>query len=150
MKTSYWKKDWLSLLVGTVVIAATVMAATAYFDIERRIRADEAFSATLDRLSADQELSVALKEIHDGKGNAAAERMDLLLCGHILLTDSELPSANARTRSYVEIAFQRIARLRPKTGGPAPVHAARECDNDQAAAERILDAVLSLPGKTLR
>ena len=150
MKTSCWKKDWLSLLVGTVVIAGTVVAATAYFGIERRIRAEEAFTATLDRLSADQELSLALKEIHEGKANAAAERMDLLLCDHILLTDSELASASARKRSYVELAFQRIARLRPKTGGPAPAHSARECDNDQAAAERILNAVLSLPRKALR
>ena len=142
MKTRHLKKDWLSLSLGIVVVAGTVVAATAYFDIERRIHAEQAFTATLDRLSADQELSVALKQIHEGKVNEAVERMDLLLCDHILQTDSELPSASARTRSYVEIAFQRIAQLRPKTGGLTPAPSARERDNDQAAAERILSVVL--------
>ena len=142
MKTRCFNTNWLAALLGVSFAGGAVVAATAYVDIERRTHAEEAFGAKLDRLYADQELSAALKQIHEGKADAAAARMDVLLCDHILLTDSELASADARTRLTAQLAFQRIAQRRPKTGEGSSGSAAKGAGIDQAAAEEILTVAL--------
>ena len=111
MKTRYLKIDWLIPVLGIAVVAGSLVAATTYLDLERKAQAEESFTATLDRLYEDQQLSTALKTLHDGAVDAGVQRLDLLLCGHILRTDSELASAGARTRTFVEDAFRRIAQV---------------------------------------
>ncbi len=138
MKTRYLKTDWLIPLVGIAVVAGSLVAGSTYLDLERQIHADEAFTATVDRLYQDQMLSAALKTIHDGEVNVAARRLDLLLCEHILRTDAELGSADARTRAFVGDAFRRIALVRPKTANGAAAGSAQECNDDQIAAEKVL------------
>jgi hypothetical protein len=128
--------------VGIAVVAGSVVAGSTYLDLERKTAAEEAFNATLDRLHHDQQVSAALKTIQDGEVDVAAQRLDLLLCQHILRTDSELGSADARTRAYVENAFRRIALLRPKKGGGSSGGSTLECRDDQVAAETILSQAL--------
>jgi len=144
MKTRYLKLEWLIPVMGTAVVAAGLVAGITYLDLERKIHADEAFNATLDRVSHDQKLSAVLKTLHDGETGGAAQRLDLLLCGDILRTNSELGSAYARTRSVVEDAFRKIARLRPKTADGRGASSTQACNDDQVAAQRILE--LSLAG----
>jgi hypothetical protein len=143
MKTRYLKIDWLLSVLGIAAVAGSLVAGTTYLGLERKIHADEAFMATLDRLYQDQQLSAALKTIHKGEVDVAAQRLDLLLCGHILMTNSELPSADARPRIFVEDAFRRIALLRPKNAPDAAAGPANECSDDQKAAQRILELALA-------
>jgi hypothetical protein len=138
MKTSYLKMRWLVPLLGLAVAAGGVTAARTYLDLRRRTQSEEAFSAALDRLYADQKISSALRKLHDGEVSAAARRLDLLLCENILVTDSELASASERQRAYVQDAFVRIARSRPRNAETA-AGATLELSNDQIKAETILE-----------
>ena len=143
MKTRDLRVNWLIPLLGIAMVAIGVVAGTAYLKIERRADAEEAFTATLDRLYQDNELSMALKTLHEGDAAAAARRLDLLLCEHIVRTDSELPSADARTRAFVENAFQRMALVRPRVAEAKPADPANDHSDDQIVAERILSRALS-------
>src|ERR1035438_2615996 len=139
MKTRYLKIDWLIPVLGIAVVVGSLVAGTAYLNLERKIHANEALTATLDRLYQDHQLSVALKTIHNGAVAAGTQRLDLLLCGHILTTNSELGSADPRTRTIVEDAFRKIARIRPKSAHTTAAASTQECSEEQAAAERILE-----------
>ena len=135
--------DWLIPVLGIATVAGSLVAGSTYLNLERKLHADEAFMATLDRLYQDQKLSAALKTIQEGKVDVAAQRLDVLLCGDILMTNSELASADARTRSYVEDAFRRIARVRPKSAAGTAAGSAQACAYDQTAAQRILELALA-------
>jgi len=137
MKTKYIKTGWLTPLLEIALVAGGVVAAATYLDLERKIHSNEAFAVTLDHIYQDQQLSVALKTLHDGDAGAAARRLDLLLCDNILRLNSELASADARKAAYVKNGFMRIARVRPKNP-ETPAGAARELDTDQIRAEKIL------------
>ncbi len=138
MKTRHLKTKWLIPLLGFAVAAGGFKAATTYLDLQRQTQSEEAFSATLDRLYADQRISAALKTLHDGDVNAAARRLDLLLCENILLSNAELALATGRQRAYVEDAFVKIARSRPKNA-ESPAGAILEVSYDQIKAQRILE-----------
>src|ERR1035437_10752963 len=131
MKTRYLKIDWLIPVLGIAVVAGSLVAGTTYLNLERKIHANEALTATLDRLYQDHQLSVALKTIHNGEVAAATQRLDLLLCGHILATNSELTSADPRTRTIVEDAFRRMARIRPKSAHGMAVGSPEACRDAQ-------------------
>jgi hypothetical protein len=143
MKTRYLKMNWLIPVLGIAVVAGSIVAGTTYLNLERKTQAAEALTATLDRLYQDQMLSAALKTLHAGEAAVAAQRLDLLLCDDILRTNSELASADARTRTFVEDAFRRIALLRPKIAHGAAAGSAQDCTGDQAAAQRILELALA-------
>jgi hypothetical protein len=138
MKTRYLTIRWLIPLLGFAVAAGGFRAATTYLDLQRKTQSEEAFSATLDRLCADQRISSALKTLHDGDVSTAARRLDLLLCENILLANTELASASDQQRSYVQDAFVRIARLRPRNSETS-AGASLELSDDQIKAERILE-----------
>jgi hypothetical protein len=138
MKTRYRMMNWLIPVLGIAVVAAGLVAGKSYTGLERKVQADEAFIPTLDRLQVDRQFSVALKALHDGEVDKAAQYLDLVLCWHILRTDAELGSADAQTRAYVQDVFRRIARVRPKTADGAAAGSTQEC-SAQAAAQRILD-----------
>jgi hypothetical protein len=142
MKTRYWKTDWLVPLAGVAVVAGCLMAATTYFRLERTAQAADALGATIDHLFEDQRLSMVLNRIHGGEVDGAAQHLDQLLCGDILRLNAGLESADAQTRAYVEDAFRRIARLRPKTGEGVAGVSTPAYSADQAAAERILALAL--------
>lgn len=142
MKTRYLKADWLVPLVGVAVVAGGLMAATTYFDLERQVQAHAALTQTLERLYQDQKLNAALKSIHDGDVQGAAQRLDTLLCANILRLNNELDSADARTRSYVKDAFRRIALARPRIAGSEAAVLDQESGNDRRAAETILSRAL--------
>ena len=143
MKTTQLKMNWLIPMLGIAVVAGSLVAGTTYRNLERETQANEALTATLDRLQHDLEISATLKTIHDGKVEGAAARLDLLLCGNILRTDSELGAADPQTRVYVEDAFRRMALLRPKTANGAAAAPTQECTDDRAAAQRILELALA-------
>ena len=143
MKTKYLIMNSFVLVLGIAVVAAGLVAGTRYLNLEQRIHADEALIATLDRLCQDHHISVALKTIHDGEADKAAQYLDLLLCGHILRTEAELASADTRTRMIVEDAFRRIARVRPKAADGAAAGSGQECNEGRAGAQRILDLALA-------
>jgi hypothetical protein len=137
MKTKHVRTDWLIPLLGIALVAGGVVAAATYYDLERKIHADEAFATTLDRLFQNQQLSAALKTLHDGDAGTAAQRLDLLLCDNILMLDSELACADERKAAYVKDTFRRIARVRPKNSEIA-AGAAQELESDRIEAEKIL------------
>ena len=137
MKTGYWKSDWLVPLVGIAVVGGSLMAATTYVNLEKRVSAGETLSATLDHLYQDQALSAALRTLRDGQVESAAQRVDLVVCQNILRLDSQVTSADPRTRAYIEDAFRRIAQLRPKIDPGAGGYS-----EDQVAAEKVLASVV--------
>jgi hypothetical protein len=143
MKTRYLMMNWLIAVLGMAVVAAGLVAGTTYLDLERKVHADEAFIVTLDRLHVDRQLSTALKTLHDGEVDKAAQCLDLLLCEHILRTDLEQASADAQTQAYVQNVFRKIARVRPKTADGAATGSAQERNEAQAAALRILEQALA-------
>jgi hypothetical protein len=59
------------------------------------------------------------------------------------MTNSELASADPRTRTIVEDAFRRIAQVRPKSAHSAAAGSGQECSDDQSAAQRILELALA-------
>ena len=124
-------------LLGIVLVVGGIMAAATYRDLERKSQAAQAFMVTLDRLWHDQQLSAALKTIREGDVDAAAQRLDLLLCDDILAVDSQLASANNTDRGYVQDVLATIARLRPRNSKTI-AGATQEVSNDQTRAERIL------------
>ncbi len=143
MKTRYLKADWLVPIVGLALVAGTLMTARAYLNFEKKTDTEQGLTATLDRLYQDQQLTMALKTLHDGDAAAAAERLDLLLCQQIVRLDAELASADARTRAFVEDALQRIALVRPRAAEIGPGGSARDRSEDEIAAERILSRARS-------
>jgi len=96
MNTKCMKTDWLMPLVGIAVVAAGILAARTYIGTERKTQDVLAFDIMLERLSQELQLSMALMEIHRGKAEEAAQRLDLLLCRNILRTDSELAFTDGR------------------------------------------------------
>jgi hypothetical protein len=132
------KIDWLIPLLGIALVVGGLLAAVSYLDMERKVHSAEALAATLDNLYQDQKLSAVLKTIHEGDVAVAAQQLDLLLCDNILRLNSELASADDRTRTYVEDAFRRMARLRPRIPEAAPSKVVPEPTEDQVAAQRIL------------
>jgi hypothetical protein len=144
MKMNYIKFDRLIPWLGIALVAGGVIAGATYLNFERKTRSSEASLVTLDRLIHDQQLTAALKRIHKGEVAEAAQSLDLLLCGDILLTNAELPTADPDTRSLVQNAFRTIALARPRTEG-TDTGPAREHIVDQVAAERILTLALAAP-----
>jgi hypothetical protein len=143
MKTKQFKMNWLITMLGIAVVAGSLVAGTTYRSLERETQANEALTATLDRLQHDLEISSTLKTIHDGNVDGAAQRLDLLLCGNILRTNAELESADVETRVHVQDAFRRKALLRPKTANGAAAAPTQECTDDRATAQRILELALA-------
>jgi hypothetical protein len=143
MNTRYVKTDWLVPLVGMTVVAAVIVAGKTYFGFEQQAEAADAISARFERMSQNHQLSVVLKAIHDGEVQAAAQRLDLLLCGGILRINDELATADTETRAYVEDAFRRIAVVRPKIEPGGVTGSGRASGTDQMAAERILAKALA-------
>jgi hypothetical protein len=138
MKTRCLKTDWIVPALAIALVAGTLMAARTYLNFERKTDTENALTATLDRLYQDQQLTLALKTLHDGDAAAAARRLDLMLCEHIVRLDAELPSADNRTRTFVEDAFHRMARVRPKATEAKSGDSAEDYSEDVVAAERIL------------
>jgi hypothetical protein len=143
MKTRYLKTDWFIPLMGIAAAVGALVAARAYFNIEQKIHTGEASLATLDHLHQDQAIVAALKQVHEGKADEAAQRLDLLVCQDVLLTNSELESADAGMRTVVEDAFRKIALRRPQNAQGAPGSPAQERNQDQVSAEKILKLVLA-------
>jgi hypothetical protein len=137
MKKKYIRIDRLIPWLGIALAAAGFAAAATYLDLDRKVHSGEAYTATLDRLYQAQTLSAALKTLHDGDPGTAAQRLDLLLCDNILNINSELSSADDRQRAYVQDAFTRIARRRPKESN-ATAGDAQAPGNDRTEAEKIL------------
>jgi hypothetical protein len=125
-------------VVGIALVAGIVLAATTYQELERKARVEDAYAATLDRLYHDVVLSVALQKMRAGQAEAAAGRLDQLLCADIVLSDSELANADAREQEAGREAFRRIALIRPKLAAGSPGESAQDCTEQQIAAERIL------------
>jgi len=144
MKTKCIKIDWLIPFVGVAVVAATVVAATTYLDLERKIQGAAAFNATLERLHQDRQVSLALREIHEGKAKEAAQRLDVVLCQNILRTDAELGLADAWARTFVEDVFREMALFRPSSAQGGAAGAAEARSIEQLAAERILNRALGI------
>ncbi len=143
MKTSYLDKRWLAPLVGIIAVTGIAVAATTCFKAQKNAESDEAFALTFERLSMDQHLSMALRDIHEGKVEAAAAHLDQLLCGHVILSNSELRSADSQTRNLTEQAFEEIARRRPMAGQRSSSGSVWKGGPDQVAAEKILKYALA-------
>jgi hypothetical protein len=142
MKTTYLKMQWLAPVLGVAVVSGGLMATRTYFELEHKVRAHEALTATLERLYQDQKLSTALKSMHEGDVEGAAQNLDALLCENILRLNDELASADARTRAYVEDVFRRIALARPELAGGGAAGSDQGRSDEQAAVERILRRAL--------
>ena len=143
MKTRAVRTNWLLSCAGIAVVAATMVAAKTYLDLEQKAEAAARFGATSERLCQDQTLSLVLKDIHDGNTKSAAERLDLILCGNILRTEEERASADAQTGAFIEAAFRRIATTRPLLAEGGGAGASGESGNDQFAAQHILAKALA-------
>jgi hypothetical protein len=131
---------WLgvALLSGLVIVTAT------YVNSDPKSRDSELSASTVNRLIRDQQLSLALKRLHNGQVAAAAQSLDLLLCGDILLTNGELDSFDPETQMRVRQAFRSIGMTRPNTQ-VADTGSTQEHIVDQIAAQRILTLALATP-----
>ena len=138
MKTQSIKLSRLIPLLGIALVASGLVAAAAYLDLEREIKADEAFTATHARLAQDYQLSAVLKLIQDGETEAAAWRVDLVLCDDLLLLNSQLGATDDRTRAFAKDAFARIALIRPMNPPTAAGTAQKFHGVYQIGADNIL------------
>jgi hypothetical protein len=120
MKTKHIKMGWLTPVLGIALVTGGVMAATTYVGLERKIVSGQVYAAILERLYHDQQLSAVLRTIHDGEADAAARRLDLILCDDILAVNSLVASAGNAERDYAQTMFAQIARQRPEMQKPLP------------------------------
>jgi hypothetical protein len=125
-------------LLGIAVVVGALMAVTYYVSLQRRIQASQTLTMTLDHLQRDHRLSLALKRIHDGNVGEAAQQLDVMLCDDILQLNSDLASADERTRAFATYAFCRIGHTRPSAPAVSSDGAALGLTDDQIAAQRIL------------
>jgi hypothetical protein len=137
MKTRYFKGRWIMPALGIGLVGGSLAWAAAYVNLERRLQSAEALSVTLERLHLQRQLSLALKSLHEGDVDAAAQRVDLVLCDSVLVVKSDLATADDARWACVQDAFARVARLRPRNSDTL-AGATRELYNDQIEAERIL------------
>jgi hypothetical protein len=138
MKTRFVRMDWLVRLLGIAVLAGGMTAATTYLGLERETRSAESLKNTMEHLYQDQNISLALRKIHDGDVAAAAQQLDILLCDDILQLNADLASADDLTRTYVGYGFRRMGRVRPKTPEASSGEAVPPTTMDQAEAQRVL------------
>jgi len=138
MKTESIITGWLVPVLGIALVAASAVAVKYYSDLEQKADAGVADADRFERLCRDQELSLALKAIHEGDAQGASRRLDLLLCGDILRTDSELATADTEARAYMAGAFRRIAVTRPQIAADEISVPGHENSAGQIAAQQIL------------
>lgn len=136
--------DWLIPFGGIAVVVATMVAANAYLSVEGKTDDVMAFNAMLERLHQDWQLTLALSEMHGGKAQEAAQRLDLLVCAHILWTDAELASAGPKARPIVMKVFQEMGRIRPSIAQRGAAGSIEEWSSEQIAAERVLGQALGI------
>ncbi len=142
--------NWLFPSVGIAAVVGGLVMAAAYVELERKNDAAQAFAATLDRISHDHQLSMALAQIQQGEVVAAAQRLDLLLCEDVVRADLELPSADPLTRAVVDDSFRRIALIRPNSKAGGAAGSAQNPTDGQLEAERILTLALGAAAHTAR
>ena len=113
------------------------MGGATYLDYEPQTQSADVLIAKCLRLNQDLQLCAALRAIHEGDMHGAARRLDLKLCEDIVALNSQLASADAADRAFVENVFARISLIRPTSDHPSTGAMAKLC-TDQIAAERIL------------
>jgi hypothetical protein len=88
------------------------------------------------------------RSLREGDLNAAAQRLDGLLCDDILPLNSELPYAEGADRAFIKSAFAVISRVRP-TCAALLAETRQQPNGDHVEAERILAGAAKqvLPGK---
>jgi hypothetical protein len=146
MKTTCVKMRRLATALVVVVIGGGLVAAATYYEVERKIRAQEAFTKTVQALCQEQKLNMALQSVRGGDVERAAWLLDSLLCGSICRLNSDLASADAETQTFVAETRQRMALgLRGMAGGEA-AGSGKQRREDPAAADRTLRGALSAAG----
>jgi hypothetical protein len=142
MKTNELKMKWLAPVLAAAVVGAGLLGVRTYSEWEHKAQASEALSATLGQLYQDQRLSTALKSMHEGDMQGAAQSLDVLLCDNILRLDKELASADGQTRIFVEDVFRRIALARGGITSREAAGTRQEGGDDHVAVEKILRRAL--------
>jgi hypothetical protein len=137
MKTNRITIHRLLLLLVIVLGAGSVLVTVKYLSLERRTHADQEVEATLERLWQNQQLCSVLRTSQEGDVSAAAMNLDLRVCGDILAVNSQLASADERTRMFIKWSLANLALVRVKNA-QASAGAKQAIHPQQIEAERIL------------
>jgi hypothetical protein len=143
MKTTSFGRNWVIPLLGIAVVAGAVIVRANYLRLEQETWSADALQATIDRLYHDQNLSVALKKLHEGDVDGAVKRLDVVLCDDIVRLDSELEDADQHTRTCVGEGLRRIAHVRPVSPQAAQSGTVPGWVDTQTAAQRILSLAVA-------
>ncbi|HVM46965.1 MAG TPA: hypothetical protein VMU04_03010 [Candidatus Acidoferrum sp.] len=147
MNRKYIRIDWLVPVAGAAIVLAGMIGAASYIGLERQVESSQTLAVTLDRLHADQTLSLALRKIQDGRVAEATRQLDVFLCDDVLQLDTQMAAADELTQAFVKDAFRRIARTRPAVQEPPAGAQASDVMSDQIAAQRVLAlALVDRPG----
>jgi hypothetical protein len=115
MKINYNRTNWLIPVLGIALVAAGVMAATTYLDLERKNHSAEASMAIIRGLHKDFQLGSALKTIHEEGVSTGVEPLDLMLCEDVIAIHSRLAALEEWDRAFIKNAFARLALIRPNS-----------------------------------
>jgi hypothetical protein len=138
MKTNWLNRKWLIPLLGIAVAVSAIAVQTRCARLERQARSADALQAMVDRLFDDQNLSAALRKIHDGDTAAAAQQLEIMLCNDIVRLNSQMEEADEHTKVWVAQAFERMAHAHPIDTEMAAGQGKPGWMDTQAAAQHIL------------
>jgi hypothetical protein len=130
-------------MLGLAVAIGAMVVRSNYLRLEQETRSADALQVMMDHLYQDQNLSLALRQIHDGDVAAAAQQLDVLLCDDIVRLNSDLEDADDHTRACVGDVFRRIGRVRPAISEPAASGVASGATVTQTSAQRILGLAMA-------
>jgi hypothetical protein len=138
MKTKWLSRSWVVPLLGIAAVVGTIAVQTRCVRLERQARSADALQAMIDHLFADQNLSAALKKIHDGDTAGAAQQLEVMLGDDIVRLNAQMEEADERTKVWVAQAFERMAHAHPIAGEVAAGERKPGWMDTQAAAQHIL------------
>jgi hypothetical protein len=115
MKRRMIKIDWLAPVLGLILVGGGYAATKTYLELDEKIRSGEQFIATLDGLMEDCNLNRLQMQAQNSGCASTASNLDELLSARIVRVNSELESADPRTRAFVGFCYNHIARLRSRS-----------------------------------
>ena len=148
MKTRTLRIDWLIPVLGIALVGGGYLPMKSYLGFKEQIGSEEQFSATMDCLWEDCDLSQMLIQAQASGCATTARSLDELLSAKVATDSARLASADRDTRGLVEDFPRFIDRRRSEStrmAGDVPAGRSER----EIAGQRVLTQTLASasPGK---
>ena len=148
MKTKVYRVGWLFPVLGIALSGGSYYVTKSYFGYEQEIRSAEYFMAVCDRLIDDCQLTRMLMQAQNDGCAGTARSLDESLSTSMESINSEVASADTRTRVIAGACLKYIDRRRAQNAVMgAGVPAGRSGLSPVAPGVLAQTAASSSPGK---